>query len=465
MRAFPEKVQSLVELILRTPREELTGRLVDRIQDGLTESEMLAAQLIAACYDVQPRPSVGFKFHAVLVAQAVHLIANELPESDRWLPYLWAADYFKDSQADDAREGDWKLAPVDEKALPKPEAAKEKFLQAMHRWDEAEADTAVTVLARTAKPPEVWELFFPLGARDFRSIGHKAIDVANTHRVLGVIGWENAEIPLRSLAYALLMHEDGNPADRNASADEPGRKNWDRVKTLSEQWKEGSEDRGGVLELMETLRDGTPEEAPGKVVELLERGVGPVSIWDALFLQAAELVVRQPGIVSLHSVTTSRALHYAYRQSSDSRTQAYLLLQNASFLPMFRETMRDRGNLEDFQLDRLEPKKGAGQTDQEQVDAIFDIMSEEPHEAARRTLAYFQSDAPLDVWWARSRQLLVAKGRGPHDYKYTSAVGEIFHHLSPEWKPLFMASSAFLLKGSGEAENPLIGSARTMLSK
>jgi hypothetical protein len=28
-----------------------------------------------------------------------------------------------------------------------------------------------------------------------------------------------------------------------------------------------------------------------------------------------------------------------------------------------------------------------------------------------------------------------------------------------------MASSAFLLKGSGEAENPLIGSARTMLSK
>ena len=59
---------------------------------------------------------------------------------------------------------------------------------------------------------EVYELFFRYGARDFRSIGHKAIYVANSCRTLQCIGWQHAEPVLRSLAYALLMHEGGNPA-------------------------------------------------------------------------------------------------------------------------------------------------------------------------------------------------------------------------------------------------------------
>ena len=81
----------------------------------------------------------------------------------------------------------------------------------MDRWDEAAADAAIAALVRSAGPNEIWPLFFHYAGRDYRSIGHKAIDVANTHRVLGVIGWQHAEPAMRSLAYALLMHEDGKP--------------------------------------------------------------------------------------------------------------------------------------------------------------------------------------------------------------------------------------------------------------
>ena len=102
------------------------------------------------------------------------------------------------------------------------------------------------------------------------------------------------------------------------------------------------------------LRQGSNEAASEKVVELLRRGTAPQSIWDAVFLGAGELLLRQPGIIALHAVTTTNALHYAYRTSGDDLTRRLLLLQNAAFLPMFREAMQGRGKVREAAIDRLE---------------------------------------------------------------------------------------------------------------
>ena len=61
----------------------------------------------------------------------------------------------------------------------------------------------------------------------------------------------------------------------------------------------------------------------------------------ALFLGAGELLMRQPGIVALHSLTTAQrpALRLPHhRRRRDSRQ--LLLLQAASFVPLFREAMK-----------------------------------------------------------------------------------------------------------------------------
>ena len=88
-----------------------------------------------------------------------------------------------------------------------------------------------------------------------------------------------------------------------------------------------------------TLRTGSDDDACEQVVELSNRGVAPQSIWDALFDGAGELLLRQPGIVSLHAVTTTNALHYAYQASGDDLTRRLLMLQNAAFLTLFRGAM------------------------------------------------------------------------------------------------------------------------------
>jgi hypothetical protein len=210
---FSPEIEPLVRLLEDTPRDKVLEEVAARVKRGLSYRELLAAVLLAGVRNVQPRP-VGFKFHAVLVINSAHLASISSPDEHRWLPIFWAIDNFKQSQAEDEREGNWTMAPVDESAVPSADKARQAFIDAMENWDESAADCAIAALARTAGAAEVYELLFGFGCRDFRDIGHKAIYVANSMRTLRSIGWQHAEPVLRSLAYALLMHEGDNPARR-----------------------------------------------------------------------------------------------------------------------------------------------------------------------------------------------------------------------------------------------------------
>ena len=148
------EIEPLVRLLEDTPRNRLLEEVAVRVRGGLTYRELLAALLLAGVRNVQPRPSVGFKFHAVLVVNSVHLAAMASPETERWLPLFWALDYFKDSQARDVQEGNWTMRPVDESAVPAADKARAAFVAAMDQWDEPAADAAVAGLARTAPAKE-----------------------------------------------------------------------------------------------------------------------------------------------------------------------------------------------------------------------------------------------------------------------------------------------------------------------
>jgi len=87
----------------------------------------------------------------------------------------------------------------------------------------------------------------------------------------------------------------------------------------------------------------------------LNREIAPQAIWDALFVGAGELLVRQPGIVALHAVTSTNALRYAWDTSSSDDTRRMLLLQNAAFVSMFRQAMTGRGPVKPYNLDEMQP--------------------------------------------------------------------------------------------------------------
>ncbi len=459
VKLHPE-IEPLVRLLEDTPRERLLEEVGHRIQNGLTYREVVAALLLAGVRNIQPRP-VGFKFHAVLVVNSAHLASLSSPDSDRWLPIFWALDQFKSSQAADVKEGDWTMAPVDESAVPPSHKAKAAFIEAMDNWDEAAADAAIVGLARTAGAHEIFETLCRYGARDFREIGHKAIYVANSFRALEAIGWHHAEPVLRSLAYALIDRNGAteNPSKADFPADRPFRHNLAAIKKIRAGWLDGKPSAEATAELLQTTRQGSDVEASDKVVELLNRGVAPQSIFDALFDRAGEMLMRAPGILSLHATTCTNAMHYEWQHCQEDETRRLLLLQNAAYVSLFRGNNKDTG----VRIDELEPAP-LTESGPAAVEEIFAEISKNRLEASRKTLAFLKQNPDPKPLANAARRLIFLKGRDSHDYKFSSAVLEDYHHLAPPWRDRFLAASVFNLKGSGAPDNELVKRARNALT-
>ncbi|MHB0958069.1 MAG: hypothetical protein ACYC0X_11365 [Pirellulaceae bacterium] len=449
------EIEPIVRMLEETPRDQLLEEVATRIRSGLSYQHVVTALMLAGVRNVQPRPSVGFKFHAVLVVNSAHLASLGSPDSDRWLPIFWALDYFKEAQARDQQEGDWTMGPVEEAAIPAAADASRMFRQAMENWDEQAADVAVTSLARRAGAQEVFESFFEFGCRDFRSIGHKAIYVANAKRTLECIGWQHAEPILRSLAYALLNHHgEPNPSRQDLEPDSFGRRNQQRIMSIDDRWLSGQPDARASEEMLDVLRHSPPDEACDKAVELLNRGVGPQSIWDAVFSCAAELVMRQPGIVALHAVTLSNALHYAFISSGNDATRRMLLLQNVAFLRLFHRAMLGRGSVSADRGDALQPVALASGVP-ESLDEIFSDVNHDPRAAAGKVLGYLR-EFPAQTLIDEARRLVFLKGTDSHDYKFSSTVLEDYQTMGRPWRDRYLAMAVFKLRGSAEPDNPLV---------
>ena len=464
------EIEPLVRLIEETPRDQLLEEMAGRIRRGTSYQQVLAALLLAGVKNVEPRPNVGFKFHTVLVVNSAHIASVASPPEHRWLPIFWALDYYKSAAARDVEErGDWTMSAVDDSALPPAHRARDEFVAAMDNWDEQAVDAAIASLARTAGANEMYEIFFRYGARDFRDIGHKAIYVANSCRTLQCIGWQHAEPVLRSLAYALLAHDGGNPAKRDAEADRPFRANQERLKKIRSEWRDGQIDQTATAELISTLRSGSNDDACDEVVELLNRGVSPQSVWDALQVAAGELLMRQPAIVALHAVTTTNALQYAYQASGNDETRRLLMLQNAAFLPMFRAAMEGRGRLKDVTYQDLSAAKD--EPESAKVDEIFSELGRDSMAAARQTLGYLKGaqnrdngDSSAQELIDAARLLVFLKGDNAHDYKFSSAILEDYYHVSPRWRDLYMAMNVFQLRSARDRDNRLVERTRAALN-
>lgn len=457
-------IAPLVELIEKTPQDDLIEVISGRVTAGVSYRELLAALLLAGVRNVQPRPSVGFKFHSVLVVNSAHLASLASRDQDRWLPIFWALDYFKRTQLEEEQKSGWKLQAVDESQVPRASKAKHAFVEAMEKWDSEAADVAVAGLARSAGAGELFELFCRLGARDYRSIGHKAIYVANSFRTLQCIGWHHAEPVLRSLAFALQNHSgEGNPAENDFAADQPWRENLNQLGDIPDNWLDGTPSTEQSQEMIVAFRQGSASEMPRHAIELLQQGVAPQSIWDAIFLASGELLMQQPGIVGLHALTTANALHYAFQHSGVDETRRLLLLQACAFAPLFRSSASDRGKLKDLTIESvlLESER---QRPTEGLEAIFASVSGDRQQAAELLFEYLQRGGNATDVLDEARRLIFLKGRDAHDYKFSSAVLEDYYHVTPPMRDQFLALSVFNLRGTGDRDNGLVERIRNALT-
>ena len=450
---FRPEMEEIVKWIESTPRERILEGAVERLKKGLGYRHLVGGLFLAGIRNIKQRP-VGFKFHAVMVIGAAHQLSLDAAQPDRLIPFFWALDNFKASQAQDVKEGDWSLAAVRESSVPSASQARQRFIDGMDRWDEEAADAAIAGLCRSAGAAEVMELVWPYAIRDWQNIGHKAIFAAGAWRTLELIGWEHAEPVLRSLVYGLL---NGGSSDTAVPYDH----NRELAGQIRADWLAGQPDPTVTTALLQTLRQASPKEAAASVVAHLNRGVSASSLWDAILLAASELLMRQQAIVPLHATTATNALYYTFRQSGSDSTRQLALLQAASWIALFREGTRARGGFPDKpNIDEFQPASVAPAD----IGAIFDGLQQSRGTAAAQTLAFSQAGGNTEKFFDAARHLIFTKGTDAHDFKFAASAFEDLTHASPAVRPQLLAASVFYLKGTRDPDSPLLQKAREALA-
>ena len=456
-------VAALLKLLENSQRERIPRELVGMIRAGLRYEDLLAALSLAAVRNVQPYPDVGYKYHSVMVLRSIHLTTQHLSSADKWLPIVWAADYFKDAQAQERATGDWRL-PVSRVAqVSNPQVARRALATALDNWDRDAADAAVVKYAQDASLDEIFSLLFPYGARDLRAIGHKAITVSNAHSLLALLGNAQAESVLRSTVSALLNSgASPNPATHDLQPDRPWRENQKQLHEIPRSWKQGRDDPGARTELHAALYRVSAEEAGTVVAELLRRGISPEAIWQVLFATAAELLVREPSIVPLHAQTTANALHYAYRVCGNEQTQQLMLLQCAAFIVMFRDMVGVTRS--DLGLGALQPLPLEG-TGVEAIGEIFsDLSAGHRFQAMRKSLGYLQNGGDADALIANARHHLVYNADEAHDYKFAEALFDNYLHVSDSrWRSRFLSAGMAYFKAPAERPSAVVAETMELL--
>ena len=458
---YTSDTEPLVQLIERTPREKCFEMMMGQLKAGLPYRRFVAALFLAGVRNVRPHP-LGFKFHCVLAIHSAHQLSLDVPVNQRLLPMFWMLDDFKNSQERDLSEGDFAMGPV-KGPLPSPEKAWDEFHSAMEEWDEPRADRAITAIIRSRGALEVIEGLWRYGARDYRNIGHKPIYVAGAWRVLQTIGWQHAEPILRSVAMGMTDFGPNQRVNDYAFEDQCFLANQERIKSagrLPGNWTAGKESPAVTYELLDVMRSGDSNAACKIAIDLLLEGkTGATSLWDAVHLMSAELMMRQPGIYGIHTVTSINALRYAYRESSNPQTRLLMLVQSIGWMCQFRNFMsKANAGLNEVKITSLTPTDVSSDAG-EAIDDIFADVGANPQEAAAKTLA-FAGQHDTSQFAAFARQLVLHKNREVHGLKYPVAIFEDHHLVSPSWRPHLLATATYYLPGSSQPDSPVMQKAR-----
>lgn len=470
-------IEPLVQLVERTPRQKCVGMFADQVRKGVPYRELLASLFLAGIRNVNPQPP-GFKFHCVFVINAAHQVSLDLPADQRLLPLFWALDNFKASQQKDVQEGDFRLGPVRGR-LPSPETAWDEFDRAMTDWDEQRADRAIVALVRSAGAHQIIESLWRYGARDYRNIGHKAIFVANTWQTLQTIGWQHAEASLRSLVLGLLDFGKSERVNKYAFADQTFLANelfvnklWpagsDRTPPAnwSPQWSQPGSQPGQVDELLALLRRDAPLACCRHVRDGLGQGrFRAQAAWDAVHLLAGELMMRQPGIYGIHTVTSANALHTAFELAARPANRLLMLLQAVGWMVQFREFMSGaRNGLNGANIFKVASTRVPGDHHRAIAAVLADVGKNAPAAAAQaRGLAERAAETGHSGWLedfaSTARQQLVRKAGDAHDYKYAMAIFADLHRVSPLYRPQMLSTAAYYLKGSSQPDSQVVSRA------
>jgi hypothetical protein len=464
-------LDSLIELILNTPRDRRVGVVAEELRRGLSYREFLTGLYLAA---VRLQNT-----HHVAVVHSANWIAGSLPARDGFLPLVWVMDMIGEQMASRTRRN-LPIIPRTTKAPPPVGKALEQYHAAMKALDPEAGELAALSLARSIGLRQTMELVWQYACRDGDDLGHKAIRLSNSWRTLDVIGWEHAENPLRYLVAHNVQAENGDPTYQATC-----RRVDETFPNLPFDWCAATASEPATLELYEEIRSARTANAARLACEQLTGGkVKAGSVWDAVHLAAMELSARfdTREVIRgwpVHAVTSTNALHFAFRTVMDGPTRLLILLQAVCWVSEKMTGLSiKKGRLRDLRITKLTPVDVPADS-ADAVARVFDTMpfKSDTHRekdrldrdkddlSCRTALAVLKTAEGRRAFQAAASRYVNAKADNAHDYKYTAAAFEDATLITEQWRPAFLAATVSVLHGPASADSAVLREAREILAE
>ena len=465
-----EEIERLVGLIDRTPREKAVEMMVGQLRSGVSYRSFLSSVFIAAGrFNVSP--------HKVLMVNSAHRISLDMPREQMLLPMFWALDTLLHDREEGLRHEAFELHSIS------PRSAESELLDAMKRFDSERATSAMVTLSQTIGPRQAMSRLWRYAGRDFSFIGHRAIAMANSWRVLETIGWENAEpmfeFVIRQLNGGKWEHWVHDENEKRAT----------EIAKLPASWAGKKSNPAATEELLETFRQEDHFAACKHAYELLsESEAQAAAIWDAVHLIGGEFMMNYPyadyiRAAPLHCNTSSEALRVAFDRCPDPQVRLYTLLQAVAWAGNFFSVSRDRTKLRPIKITEI-PEVEIPRDETEAVEAIFatqprqkyvpDDLSksrgvlgsrEEMDLASQMAFAYAKQHDNHTEFLTTARAVTAMKAtQNTHDVKFPAAIFDTYRRISPEWTPHVIAASMHHLHSSKMIDNPATNQAKELLS-
>ena len=212
-------------------------------------------------------------------------------------------------------------------------------------------------------------------------------------------------------------------------------------------WTGPGHDDGATRDLLDAMRSGSVADACKQALVQLESGKTQAQgAWDAIHLASGELIMRQPGILGIHAVTSTNALHYAFRTAANPETRLLLLLHGVAWMGRFREAMTGRGGVR-LSQDHRAPAESVSDDEAKAAAEVLELVGPDTPTAAARAFALAKKHPEPEAYTKLARRLIFRKGTDAHHYKYAAAVFEDYDLVSPQWRPHMLATSVYYLRG------------------
>jgi hypothetical protein len=448
-------LEPLVTLMQETAAVRLMPQIVERLRDGITLREIVAAAALANARTFGGEDYIGF--HTMMAIAPSYHIAQELPAARKALPVLKVL--FRNAtriqeQGGRAREV---LRPVDAARLPADRVAGEVLRDAVR-------DSA----SNPAQPERLFAAMAPTADEALNNVLHEVQDAVDVHRIvlpyrawdlMSIIGRDQAHTLLRQSVRLCARAETGGTVAQNGGMRRAIPRILDQHRLIGrELGTRAAEDRW-VEALSNTIFRGTPEQAADAAAAALAEGMDPAAISEAIALAANQLVLRDNGranadgsskpagsihgdSIGVHACDAANAWRNLSRVTN-ARNKVVCLVMGAWHVA--RDRAQRGGNFLEWQpYPRENARLEVRSIENDRLLASLEdaIRNRSQIRAAALTHRYLEAGLPVAALWDILRREAISEDGALHHEKFYRTTVEEFASVRAPFKARYLIALA-----------------------